>query len=467
MSIFSKAAASKPASEKMVKTHTLVIIAVCFVFGMINLATGFTGLGTIIILAGLVTAGVCSFILKKASTTTRGIILSQVQLAIIIVMSAAKHEMHGMFPLMAAAMAIAAVYFNKQNLFINWAMIDASAVIGIIFRSFFYGEAGLELVIKGLLGLNISAALLVYVVDCCLGYIKESQDAENEANNLLDRVKEQSDGSALLVEQQKQVVDKISDISKRVSESANLMNDIAGRISSAAEEQDRTVSQIVDDITNISDEIQNSYNESENVAKAAQESTKMINDGNEEIQRMLTAMADINEASGKIESIIRTIEDIAFQTNILALNAAVEAARAGEAGKGFAVVADEVRNLATESADAAKNTSELIQSSLSAVANGTRITKRMANHMSEIMEGAEKSAKHASVITELTGSQVEAIVAVKAKIEQISQVVAMNVQTSVESADIARSVLEEVILMEDIVKSDEDDEQEQPAFGGI
>lgn len=451
MSLFGKAAASKPASEKMVKIHVIIMLAVCIAFGLVNIAAKAVVLGIVIAAAGIITAALSYTVLKNTSTTVRGTIISQVQLLIIIVMSAIKHELHGMFPLMAASMAIAAIYYSKKNLFTNWVIMDAAGVAGIIFNDFFYGGESLEFVIKGLLGLNICAALIVYLVDCSLNYIKDSEDATKEATGLVDQVREQVESSKKLVSQQEQVVGRIAEISEKVNESAALMSNVAERISSAAEEQERTISQIADDITKISEETQNSFDESAKVSEAAGESTEMIRANNEEMQHMLSAMSDISDSSKKIESIIKTIEDIAFQTNILALNAAVEAARAGAAGKGFAVVADEVRNLATKSAEAANSTSNLIQDSLSAVANGMKIAKDTAERMNGVIEYSEKSAEHAGIINALTGRQVEAISSLKSKIEQISQVVAQNVQTSVESSEIARSVSDEVGQMEEIV----------------
>lgn len=451
MSLFGKAAAKKPASEKMVRLHIIIVFLVCVAFGLINALTGAVAMGIIISAAGVVTALVSYTVLRKTSTTVRGTIISLVQMMIIIIMSSAKHELHGMFPLMGAAMTIAAIYYNKNNLFANWALIDIAGIIGIIFKDFFYAGTSLDTVIKGLLGLNICAALVVYLVDCSLNYIKDSEKSAEEANTLVDKVQEQMESSKKLVAQQKRVVERIADISEKVNESASLMSNVAERISSAAEEQERTITQIADDITRISEETQNSFDESANVSEAAGESTEMIRANNEEMQHMLTAMTDISDSSKKIESIIKTIEDIAFQTNILALNAAVEAARAGAAGKGFAVVADEVRNLATKSAEAANSTSALIKESLTAVANGMKIAKATADRMNGVIEYSEKSAKHAGIINELTGRQVDAITSLKDKIEQISQVVAQNVQTSVESSEIARSVSEEVGQMEEIV----------------
>ena len=451
MSIFSKAAASKEASEKMVKIHVIIVFAVCIAFGIINAVSGTVVLGIIIAAAGIAMAVASRTVLAKTSTTFRGTVISQTQLLIIIIMSAMKHELHAMFPLMAASMTISAIYYSKQSLFIHWALIDAAGIAGIIFKDFFFSGQDLEFIIKGLLGLNICAAVIIYLVDCSLGYIRDSESSAHRANTLVDKVNEQMENSSKMAAQQREVVEKIAEISQKVNESAALMSNISERISSAAEEQERTISQIADDITKISKETNKSFNESAKVSEAAGESTEMIRANNEEMQHMLTAMADINDSSKKIESIIKTIEDIAFQTNILALNAAVEAARAGAAGKGFAVVADEVRNLATKSAEAANSTSALIKDSLTAVANGMSIANETAERMNGVIEYSEKSAEHAGIINSLTGRQVEAIASLKDKIEQISQVVAQNVETSVESSEIARSVSEEVGQMDEIV----------------
>ena len=451
MSIFSKAATTKEATEKMVKIHIIFVVSVCIAFGIINAVSGTIVIGILTAAAGVLVAVACNTFLAKTSTTFRGMLLSQIQLLLIIVMSAVKHELHAMFPLMGASMTIAAIYYNKQNLFIHWAIIDAAGIAGVIFRDAFYGGQDLEFILKGLLGLNVCAAVIIYLVDCSLGYMRDSESSAHRANTLVDKVNEQMESSSQLAAQQREVVERIAEISQKVNESASLMSNISERISSAAEEQERTISQIADDITKISKETNKSFDESAKVSAAAGESTEMIRANNEEMQHMLTAMNDISDSSKKIESIIKTIEDIAFQTNILALNAAVEAARAGAAGKGFAVVADEVRNLATKSAEAANSTSALIKDSLTAVANGMSIATETAERMNGVIEYSEKSAEHAGIINSLTGRQVEAIASLKEKIEQISQVVAQNVQTSVESSEIARSVSEEVGQMEEIV----------------
>lgn len=237
----------------------------------------------------------------------------------------------------------------------------------------------------------------------------------------------------------------------QVAAGSGQVSDGAQALSQGATEQASAVEELASTIAGISSQVKDT---AENAAVARKQSNTAedeVETCNKQMQEMITAMEEITRTSNQIGNIIKTIESIAFQTNILALNASVEASRAGTAGKGFAVVADEVRSLAGKSTEASKDTAELIESSIKAVNRGTEIANSTAKSLVKVVEGVRTVSTKVDMIAAAAEEQAGAVEQVTVGVDQISSVVQTNSATAQESAAASEELSSQAEMLKNLV----------------
>ena len=249
----------------------------------------------------------------------------------------------------------------------------------------------------------------------------------------------------------RKTIGKIRDSADSISLSAEQVSTGAQVLAQGTTEQASAIEELSAEINEIYATIVNNAEYAKNAGNKALEASKEVEKGNVQMKDMLSAMDEISNSSSEIGKIIKVIDDIAFQTNILALNAAVEAARAGSAGKGFVVVADEVRNLAQKSAEAANQTTALIENSIDAINKGTVLADEAGKSLSGIVSKTSKTNDLINEIVKASANQTVSVNQIRSGIEQISSVVQENASTAEASAANSEELSAQVQILNDLV----------------
>jgi hypothetical protein len=247
------------------------------------------------------------------------------------------------------------------------------------------------------------------------------------------------------------VVSHLTESSTQVSSASNMIQASSQSLAEGASEQAASLEETGASLEEMASMARRNAENAKSANELSQKTRACADQGWDAMQQLSGAVADIRQSSDNISKIIRTIDEIAFQTNILALNAAVEAARAGEAGAGFAVVADEVRNLAQRSALAARETAEKIEDSIAKSRNGESITKRVGDNLQEILTSARQLDQLVAQIATASNEQSQGANQISVAVSQVDKVTQTNAATAEESASAATELASQADALRDAI----------------
>jgi len=274
----------------------------------------------------------------------------------------------------------------------------------------------------------------------------------NEITDFLGQFSSIKDSLLLILKSFNSTLTDIHFASAQVDAGSDQVASGAQALSQGATEQASSVQELAATVNDINNNVQQTGMDAAAASEKTSEAGVLMEQCDAQMKEMVSAMNEISSTSVEIGKIIKTIEDIAFQTNILALNAAVEAARAGAAGKGFAVVADEVRSLAAKSAEASKNSSALIQASMAAVENGARIAGRTADQLQKAAASSREVSVMVSHIADAAQTQAAAVEQVTTGIDQIASVVQTNSATAEQSAAASEELAGQAVILRERIQ---------------
>lgn len=358
-------------------------------------------------------------------------------------------------PLIIVAAALSALFFDRTLIKLSF------LICGILFT--------LEYIILNIRtgGMVISVVMylecIVCIVACafliynsakrCLHYLQEANDKQAETETLLEDLDRKNKQTEEMFSKQGELLRQIYGASTTLSNASDVLSSQAEDLAQGAAQQATSVETLTETIEYISGQIKETDRQAQMVRAASDAMNREVLVGNQSMDAMLAAVTDIQESMEAVETIIKSINDIAFQTNLLALNASVEAARAGTAGKGFSVVADEVRRLAQRSAESVNDTISVLGNCEEAVKRGRKVADDTSAALGGIKERAEEVTGMAFQISDMTRVQLDKVEEIYEEVQVVSTVIQATAATAEESSASVKELNTQARMLHELSKA--------------
>ncbi len=431
--------------KKVLKLCTRIIGGVCIPFIILYLIEGnYFGAGLILIAELALCLPILLGVEKFDTEKLCKYLVAGVGV-IILCPNLSSGEFEAAAPLFICGGAISAMFFETSLVKIGYLSAFLCYVADIVIMSIIQGHLVMNVIVLAecLLAIGVCAFLVHEAVKNGTEYLEQADKNRQKSERLLKTVNEKMEAEKAAAARSRKLLLEIDAASNSISMESDKLSAESDLLARGASEQAASVEKLAASIKKMSEKIEETAGHAHGVSRESSVMNGNVEIGSQKMTDMLQAVGEIYDSSVAIEKIIKTIEDIAFQTNILALNAAVEAARAGTAGKGFAVVADEVGNLAAKSADAAKETTDLINFCLTAIKKGNVIAEETAEALNKIKESVNEVSEQTFHISDMTDTQSAMIGEINEGINQVSSVIQTTAATAQESAAASKELLEQ------------------------
>ncbi len=438
--------------KKLLSTNIKVLFAGASLYSLIYMFSGRFMMGAGILISTIIVTGLSYMLNNTGKTNATITFLTYAQLILIIGFGLVSGELGSSFALIAAGLIMNALYYNPKLLIQQWIFSDIILIIAfVLFKDLFFAGLATGFILKGLAGFNFSILFTYFMVKWGSEAFEISAKKEIELKTVLDQVEAQMDENKNHLETQTHLFNNIRERSDTLRQTSNQMLHISTAMNEFTAGQSNLMQHLTEDSVKVTSEMRSAQEKCIKSSELSEMSATKLEASNKLMDEVVEAINNVEVSSEKIRSIIKTIEGIAFQTNILALNASVEAARAGSAGKGFAVVANEVRDLANKSSEAASNSTELLNSSLDHIQLGSKLVKTAADDLHEVIVIARSSADAAKETNDIMDIQVENMKAILDNIKSASEAIERSTSTTAESTQMAHEVSQQALRLTDSV----------------